>query len=182
MITPLAIIDLVVLVPFYCGLPIDVRTLRVLRLLRLLRLVRYEPYARSLAGFRAVLIERRGEIMLCGMLSFGMLLVTATAMYYAERDVQPKTMGSIPDCMWWAVIHLTTIGYGDVYPVTQVGKIIAGVTALLGIGLVTLPSSIFAMAYVDHIRAERQKLHADTRHADQTHNDPPPYGSREPAS
>jgi voltage-gated potassium channel len=157
MFTPLALIDLLVLLPFFFGAAIDVRTLRVLRLLRLLRLLRYEPYARSLRGFRTVFSERRGELLLCAMIAFGMLLVSATAMYYAEREAQPERMGSIPSCLWWAVIHLTTIGYGDVYPITQGGKIIAGITALIGVSLVTLPSGIFAMAYVDHIRAERAK-------------------------
>jgi voltage-gated potassium channel len=155
--TPLAIIDLAVILPFFIGSGIDVRTLRVIRLLRLLRLLRYEPYARSLRGFTTVIHERRGELMLCAMVAFGILLVTATAMYYVEREAQPERMGSIPDCLWWAVIHLTTIGYGDVYPVTQAGKILAGITALIGVSMVTLPSGLIAMAYAEQIRAERVK-------------------------
>lgn len=155
MLSPLALIDLAVLLPVYLGSGIDVRTLRVIRLLRLLRLLRYEPYARSLRGFATVIHERRGELLLCATVALGTLLITATAMYYVEREAQPAHMGSIPDCLWWAVIHLTTIGYGDVYPITQPGKILAGVTALLGVSMVTLPSSIIAMAYIEHIRQER---------------------------
>ena len=159
LLTPMAIIDLIVLLPFFFG-GMDIRTLRVLRLLRLLRLMRYEPYARSLRGFGVVLRERRGELMLCALLAFGILLVTATFMYHLEREAQPNVMGSIPACLWWAVIHLTTIGYGDVYPVTTSGKILAGVTAFIGVGFVTLPSSIFAMAYVQHLREEKTAQHS----------------------
>lgn len=156
--TPMALVDLAVLLPFYCSTGIDGRTLRVIRLLRLMRLLRYDPYAKSLRGFAVVISQRRGDLMLCGMLSLGVLLVSATVMYYAERDAQPDKMGSIPDCIWWAVIHLTTIGYGDVYPITLPGKIVAGISALFGVGLVTLPSTIFGMAYVEHITRERAAL------------------------
>lgn len=157
MATPLALIDLVVLLPVLLPLNIDLRTLRICRLLRLVRLFRYQPYATSVRTFAIVVKERRGDLMLCGMLAVVAIGLAATGMYLAERDAQPEKMGSIPACIWWSVIHLTTIGYGDVYPITVLGKMLAGVTALIGIGVVTLPGSIVAMSYVDLLR-ERKSM------------------------
>jgi voltage-gated potassium channel len=101
------------------------------------------------------------------MIAFAMMVGAAALLYVAEREVQPEAFGSIPRAMWWAIATLTTVGYGDVYPVTTMGKIFAGLISLSGVGLVAMPAGIFASA-LSHAYQER-KAHrqheAATRHA-----------------
>jgi voltage-gated potassium channel len=136
---------------------VDLRTLRLLRILRLARLFRYDPYTRSLTLFVCVIYDRRGELLVCLMLALVTIGFSAGAMYLAEGNVQQANLGSMSAALWWAVIHLTTIGYGDVVPQTLLGRLIAAVTALMGIGIVTLPGTIIAMSYVDRLRAIEQQ-------------------------
>jgi voltage-gated potassium channel len=148
MLTPMAVIDLVAILPLFLGLlfGLDLGSLRMLRILRVLKLMRYSP-AMAMLG-RVVYNERRG---LAGALVIFIvvLLLSATLLYYVEREVQPKTFGSIPDSMWWAMAALTTVGYGDVTPLTTIGRIIAGMVALLGIAIIALPVGIIASAFVE---------------------------------
>jgi len=148
MLTPMALIDLVAILPLFLGLlfGLDLGSLRMVRILRVLKLMRYSP-AMAMLG-RVVYNERRG---LAGALVIFIvvLLLSATLVYYVERGVQPKAFGSIPDSMWWAMAALTTVGYGDVTPLTTIGRIVAGMVALLGIAIIVLPVGIIASAFVD---------------------------------
>lgn len=148
MLTPMAVIDLVAILPLFLGVlfGLDLGSLRMLRILRVLKLMRYSP-AMAMLG-RVVYNERRG---LAGALVIFIvvLLLSATLLYYVERDGQPKAFGSIPDSMWWAMAALTTVGYGDVTPLTTIGRVIAGVVALLGIAIIALPVGIIASAFVE---------------------------------
>ena len=143
-------IDLLSIAPFYLALvvPADLRVLVMLRLMRFFKLARYSPGMRTLV---AVLDAERRALFACGIVLFGLVLVTATAMHFAEHDAQPDKFGSIPAAMWWAVVTLTTVGYGDVVPVTVLGRIIASGTMLMGLMMLALPIGIVANAFAEAI-------------------------------
>ena len=148
--TPYAIVDLLTVLPFYLGLflPGDFRVLLLLRLARFFKLARYSPGMRSLA---AALKAERKALGASAVIIFGVVLVMASAMHIAEHAAQPDKFGSIPESMWWAVVTITTVGYGDVVPVTIIGRMIAGVTAFMGFLLLALPVGIVATAFAEEI-------------------------------
>lgn len=148
---PQAVIDLFSIAPFYLALfsPWDLRALLILRLLRFFKLARYSPGVASL--FQAFARERRA-LMACGIILLGTVLIAASAMYYAEREAQPDKLGTIPDAMYWAFITLTTVGYGDVTPVTPLGKMVAALSGVAGIIMLALPVGILASAFAEDIR------------------------------
>jgi voltage-gated potassium channel len=150
-VTPAAIIDLVAIAPFFAIrlFGADMRSLAVLRLLRFLKLARYSPGLSSLV--EAIRTERHG-LFACFVVLCGGVLISASAIYAAEYTAQPDKFGSIPVSMWWAVVTITTVGYGDVVPVTTFGRIIAGMTMIAGIFMLALPVGIFATAFIEVIR------------------------------
>jgi len=149
-LSPSGLIDLAAVLPFWLALflPLDLRFLLVFRIVRFLKLARYSPAMRSL--IEALYSERRA-LFGCVVILMGTTLVTGSLMYLAERHVQPDKLGTIPDAMWWAVVTLGTIGYGDVVPVTVVGKLIAGATIFCGFVMIALPVGIIATAFSDMI-------------------------------
>lgn len=159
-----AIIDLVVvigaLLPFFVtGAPV----LRLLRLLRLAALLKFGRFSQALRELGRAIVDRRYDLFVTGALAMVLLLAGATALHWAEGAVQPEAFGSIPRAMWWSIITLTTVGYGDVSPITPLGKILAALVALSGIGLVAMPTGIIAAAFSDAMqrhREERAKIDA----------------------
>lgn len=150
-LTPMAIVDLVAILPLFFLLlgGVDIGSLRLVRILRVFKLMRYSP-AMAMLG-RVVYNERKGLFGAFVILLI-LLLLSSTAAYYLEREGQPKTFGSIPDAMWWAMAALTTVGYGDVTPMTTLGRIIAGFVAILGIGAIALPTGILASAFIEEAK------------------------------
>jgi len=144
------VIDLLAVLPFWLVFVFsaDLRFLLVFRIVRFLKLARYSPAMRSL--IEALYNERRA-LFGCVVILIGMTLVTASLMHLAERHVQPDKLGTIPDAMWWAIVTLGTIGYGDVVPVTPLGKVIAAVTIFCGLVMVALPVGIIATAFSEMI-------------------------------
>ena len=145
-LTPMMLIDLMAILPWYLYFifPLDLRALRVLRIFRLLKLLRYSPALQTLK--RVVINERRalfGGLLLMMVL----LLFTATIVYFLERDAQPDKFGSIPAAAWWALATLTTIGYGDIVPVTPLGKVFGGLVMLIGLGMFALPIAIISAGF-----------------------------------
>ena len=143
---PMMIIDLLAFLPWYLHwlYPLDLRLLRVFRLFRLLMLVRYSPALQTLG--RVVTDEYRA--LLGALLVILILLLFASSgMYLIERHMQPDKFGSIPQAAWWALATLTTVGYGDVVPVTPLGKMLGGVVMLLGVGMIALPVAIIATGF-----------------------------------
>jgi len=136
--------------PFWFAvvLPADVRVLLVFRIVRFLKLARYSPAMRSLLD--AVYGERRA-LFGCFVILVGATLVAASIMHLIERDAQPDKFGTIPDAMWWAIVTLGTIGYGDVVPVTLIGRVVAAVTIFFGLIMVALPIGIVATAFADEV-------------------------------
>jgi voltage-gated potassium channel len=147
-ITPLALIDLLAIAPALVAARVDLRFLRIARLARVLRVLKLARYSPGI-GLIGRVVRRKREELLIALGFFSMLLVmTSALMYVAEHVAQPKAFSSIPASMWWAVVTMTTVGYGDVYPVTVMGKLLAGVTALLGIFAFALPTSILGAGFL----------------------------------
>jgi len=130
----------------------DLRSLRAFRLLRVLRLLKFQRYSNAVGTLGRVVAARRGELVVVGVVVAVMLVVLSTLIFYAEHDAQPKVFPDIPSSLWWAIITLTTIGYGDAYPVTTLGKVVGGIAALTGVGLVTLPAGIMATGFFEEIK------------------------------
>ncbi|MFM8770396.1 MAG: ion transporter, partial [Candidatus Kapaibacterium sp.] len=147
-LSPMMIIDLLAIAPvFLVGLGFDMRSLRLFRTIRLFRVLKVARYVRALDTIRHVLTVKREQLgMAIGIVLF-LLLVTSSLMYELEHEAQPDAFSSIPATMWWAVASLTTVGYGDIYPITPLGKTLAAISAVLGVGLVALPAGILASGF-----------------------------------
>lgn len=148
---PQALIDLLAILPFYAAFftPFDLRTLLILRLLRFFKIARYSPGMASL--FNAVYSERRG-LAASVIILVGTTVIAASLMQVIEGDAQPDKFGTIPDAMYWAVVTLTTVGYGDIVPSTPLGKAVAGLTAVVGIIMLALPVGLLASAFAREIQ------------------------------
>jgi len=155
-LTPMALIDLLAIVPFYLPmLGIDARVARAFRLFRLFRILKFGRYSRVLMMLGRVLTKRREELIITTAVLVILLLLASTLLYYAEHEAQPDVFSSIPAAMWWAVATLTTVGYGDVYPVTALGRLFAAMTAVLGIGMFALPTGILGAGFVEEVASAR---------------------------
>ena len=154
--SPLALIDLVVviasLLPF---LVTSAAILRLLRLVRLAALMKFGRFSSSLRELGKALAERRYDLYVTFALALALLVFGATALHWVEGKVQPEAFGSIPRAMWWSIITLTTVGYGDVSPITPLGKFLASLVAICGIGLVAMPTGIIAAAFSDAMQRQR---------------------------
>lgn len=149
---PMSVIDLLAVIPFYLPfVGVDLRTLRVLRLFRILRVAKAGRYCSSLTLIKRVLCSKKEELILTTALMAVLLIMSSTLLYHAENEGQPEAFSSIPATMWWAVATLTTVGYGDMYPLTAIGKLFAGVIAILGVGMFALPTGILGAGFVDAI-------------------------------
>jgi voltage-gated potassium channel len=150
---PMSIVDLVAVLPFYLPfLSVDLRSMRVLRLVRILRVAKLGRYYSSLRLIARVFRSRKEELVLTTLPMGLLLIVASTALYYCENAHQPEAFSSIPATMWWAVTTLTTVGYGDMYPVTALGKSGAGIIAILGVGMFALPTGILGAGFVEEVR------------------------------
>ena len=161
MLKPLAIIDFLAFVPVFLQLlfpGVDLRFLRALRLLRVFKLTRY---FQSFEMILEVLHDEWRSLAGTMFIMLVILVISACGLYYIERDIQPDKFGSIPEAMWWAIAALTTVGYGDAYPITPVGKIIGSIVTLLGIGMVALPSGILASSFSERMRQRRVSMQSE---------------------
>ena len=163
MISPMALIDLIAILPFFLGLYLtfDLRFLRVLRLLRLFKLTRYSP---ALSALLDVIHKESGALISAFFVLMMMLVISASGIHLIEGDIQPEAFGSIPDAMWWSIITLTTVGYGDVVPVTPFGKLFGGLIGLVGIGMVALPAAILATGFAQNLTQRRKRYDRFLKH------------------
>lgn len=154
--SPSAIIDLLAILPALLavagGATLALRFIRFVRILRLAKLGRFSNAWRDLGE---AVHSRREELFIAFSLAGFILLVASTLMYLAENDAQPDKFGSIPRTMWWAIVTMTTVGYGDVYPITPVGKFLSGLVSVAAIGLIALPTGILAAAMSDVMQRRR---------------------------
>lgn len=153
------IIDLLAILPFYLPFifPFDLRILRILRLFRLLRIFKLGRYSKSMKTLKEIFLDVKSDLTITIFVTFVLMVLSSTLMYYLEHDVQPEKFTSIGDAFWWSIATLTTVGYGDIYPVTALGKFLSGAIALIGIGFVALPTGIISSAFIDKIQSEKNK-------------------------
>lgn len=153
---PLSIIDLASVLPFYLSfLAVDLRVIRMLRLLRIFRVAKLTRYSSVIRLFGRVFKDKKEELALTFMLMLGLIILVSSLMYFAEHEAQPDKFPDIPSAMWWSVVTLTTVGYGDIYPVTTLGKVLAGLSAILGVGMFALPTGILGASFVEEIQKEK---------------------------
>jgi len=152
MATPFAVIDLLAILPALL-FAVDLRFLRVLRVLRILKLGRYSDSVIILGN---VLRRSRRELVTSLFVVLLALLLLASFMYYAEREAQPDKFGSIPHSLYWGIVAISTTGYGDIVPVTTAGRVLAGVTAIVGVAAIALPVGILSSSFVQEIEARRR--------------------------
>jgi len=159
--SPLAIIDLVALAPFYIAyFVVDTRILRILRLLRLFRITKHFRYSKTFQIIVITIEKKKEELLSALVLMLCLLLICSTGVYFAENEAQPEKFSSIISSMWWAVATLTTVGYGDIFPITMLGKLFGSVSAIFGVGLFAIPAGILASGF----SFDSEKIHKKCPH------------------
>jgi voltage-gated potassium channel len=154
--TPMALIDLIAILPFYFSMlfVIDLRFLRIFRLFRALRLLKLSRYSKSLRLLGKVFSSKKEELGIVLLMILSILILSSSFLYYFENESQPEAFSSIPAAMWWGIATLTTVGYGDIYPVTPLGKIFGSLIALLGVCIIALPAGILASGFNEALKNE----------------------------
>ena len=153
--TPMAIIDLLSILPTFLALNPVFRALRVLRLLRALRAFKLLRYSKSATAIARVFVKQRNSLLIVLALAVAYIFVSALVVF----NVEPDTFDDFLDAVYWAVVSLTTVGYGDLYPTSDIGRIMAMISSLMGIAIVALPSGIITAGLLD----ELQSSHTDAR-------------------
>ena len=162
--TPIALIDLIAILPFVIAMffNIDLRSLRLIRVLRLLKLTHY---FKGFNIFISVIAKELKSITAAMMVMVFLIVIAASLMHAVEGNVQPETFGSILLSLWWSVVTMTTVGYGDVVPVTAIGKVIATMIMLIGVGLVALPAGMLAARFGEELRERKENLDKHIKNA-----------------
>jgi voltage-gated potassium channel len=152
-VSPLGLVDLFAILPFYLPfiIPFDLRFLRLFRLLRFIRVFKIARYNKAMNLIVTVFKEKKTELGMTFFVAFIILIIASFLMYFIEGSVQPAKFDNIFSSFWWALATLTTVGYGDIYPITTMGKIIGAMVSLLGIGIVALPTGIISSGFVSKI-------------------------------
>ncbi len=162
-LTPLALVDALALVPFYVALVAQIVTLGsasvspVLQLFLLLLFLKLARYSHALRTLGRVLYKRRGELGAVLIVDLVLLVAVSSAMFFVEGDVQPEAFSSIPETMWWGLVTMTTVGYGDITPVTTAGRVIASLAALLGVAMFALPAGVLGAGFTEAFQEAREE-------------------------
>lgn len=148
----MAIVDLVAILPFWVPVlfPGHLLGLRAIRLVRLLRILKLNRYMEAIAAIGEVFRQKARELLASCIFVCLLMLLSSLLMYHAEHDAQPDQFANAFAGLWWAVATLTTVGYGDIYPITTIGRILGAVIALLGIGMVAIPTGILSSGFVEY--------------------------------
>jgi voltage-gated potassium channel len=152
------LIDLFAILPFYLAFAVDLRSLRLIRLLRLFRILKLVRYNKAIKRFSKALYLAKEELVIFSISSLVVLYLAAVGIYHFEHQAQPDVYRSLFDCLWWAVATLTTVGYGDIFPITLGGKLFTFVILMVGLGLVAVPAGIIASA-LSAIRRQQEAEH-----------------------
>ena len=161
MVSPAALIDLLAILPYYIHIfglfgGLDLRVLRILRLMRFFRLFRLTAYTKATKIVTNVFKSRFSELMLAFIMTAFLIVIASCMVYFVEHNAQPDKFTSIPDTIYWAVVTLTTVGYGDMYPITVGGKIFTVLILLAGIALLALPAGIITSGFLEEMRKSRK--------------------------
>lgn len=154
-----ALVDLLAILPFYIHVVVglDLRVLRILRLFRFLRLFRLTAYMRSAKMVKNVFVSRANELLLSLILILILIIIASSLLYFAEHGAQPAVFSSIPATMWWAVVTVTSVGYGDMVPITIAGKILTSIISLSGLAIFALPAGIITSGFLEEMRKMKRK-------------------------
>lgn len=156
-LSPIAVIDLLSFLPFYLTFfPFDLRFLRVFRLMALFRMFKIARYLHALNIFRKVLVERKEQLVLSFLFILFILVIISFIMFYVEHPAQPDKFSSIPATMWWGIATLTTVGYGDMVPITDWGKFLGGIFAIAGVALLALPAGILSSGFFELLHNQKE--------------------------
>ncbi len=156
-------IDFLAILPFYLSLSIDLRSLRAFRIFRIFRAFKLIRYNRALNRFHIAYNLVKEELMLFVIVSGIFVFISSAGIYYFENEVQPEAFASIFHSAWWSIVTLTTVGYGDVYPVTIGGRLFTFFILLIGVGIVTIPAGLVASALTKARQIEEETVNADDR-------------------
>ena len=140
------IIDLIAILPFYLSTGFDLRSFRIFRLLRLIRVLKLARYSSAVQRFHKAFVIAKEELILFLFVALIIIYLSSVGIYYFENAVQPESFSSIFHSLWWAVATLTTVGYGDIYPITVGGKVFTFVILVIGLGIVSIPAGLIASA------------------------------------
>ncbi len=150
------IIDFLAIFPFYFSLfNTDLGFVRILRVLRMLRLFRLSRYFHALRIISNVMKAKKEELVLSMSFILFLLFIASSLMYFLEHEIQPTVFKSIPDALWWGVNNMTTVGYGDMMPITPIGKVISGIVSILGVAAFALPTGILASGFAEHLETPK---------------------------
>ncbi len=150
------IVDLFAILPFYVASGIDLRSIRVFRLFRLVRILKLARYSQALSRFKVAFNGIKEELMLFAVATLFILYLSAVGIYYFENPIQPEKFSSVFACLWWSVTSITTVGYGDMYPLSTGGRIFTFFILMLGIGIVAVPTSLLAASFSQTKKTEHQ--------------------------
>ena len=147
----MAIIDLLSILPFYMPflIPVDLRILRILRIARLMRLFKVNRYTTALKTIGSVLKGKASQLLSSIIIILILMIFSSVIIYYVENPEQPEIFANALSGMWWSVVTMTTVGYGDIYPITAAGKLFSAIISILGIGLVAIPTGIISAGFVE---------------------------------
>ena len=158
-LTPLALIDFLAILPFYLPfIGFDLRSIRAVRLFRFFRVMRIARYSNALRILGRVFKAKKAELVTASFFLMILLIIASTFMYFVENASQPEVFSSIPAAMWWAATTITTVGYGDIYPITAGGKVIAAIISILGIGMFALPTGILGAGFVEEMQSRKDMV------------------------
>ena len=150
------IVDFLAILPFYLSFGIDLRSLRLLRMFRLFRLFKLVRYNKAMRHFANAMILAKEQIILFMIITLMLIYFTAVGIYYFENEAQPEHFSSIFSSLWWSIVTLTTVGYGDVYPITVGGRIFTFFMLLIGLGVVAIPTGIISSSLTKAIEPEEE--------------------------
>lgn len=163
----MALIDLLAILPFYIPflIPVDLRILRTLRIIRLIRIFKINRYTTALFTIGEVLNKKKQQLLSSIFIVFLLMIISSVLMFNIENGAQPDKFTNAFSGLWWAVATFTTVGYGDIYPITVIGKILSGVIALLGIGLVAVPTGIISAGFMEQLeKGKTEQKNLEKKH------------------